>query len=97
MYFAVHFVARFFHLKLNKVINREEDEKDFAEILQRTERGIFKKRESEKELHVWYEIVQCFRQKNLSCFQNPSKAREVRLGKMPSRGLKAPRDIECSK
>ena len=30
LYFAEQFEARIFHLKLNKVINREVDEKDFA-------------------------------------------------------------------
>ena len=29
LYFAEQFEARIFHLKLNKVINREVDEKDF--------------------------------------------------------------------
>ena len=30
LYFEEQFEARIFHLKLNKVINREVDEKDFA-------------------------------------------------------------------
>ena len=66
LYFAEQFEARIFHLKLNKVINREVDEKNFApsvrinatveqrEAFLRKGRGIL----GEKELLVWYEFVQ---------------------------------------
>ena len=33
LFFAEQFEARIFHLKLNPVINREVDEKDFAPIV----------------------------------------------------------------
>ena len=67
LYFAEQFEARIFHLKLNKVINREVDEKDFAPIVrnnatvEQSEKSLRKGRETlgEKDLHVWYELVQC--------------------------------------
>ena len=65
LYFAEQFEARFFHLKLNKVINRAVVEKDFAPsvrnnaTVQQIEASLRKGREilGEKELHVWYELV----------------------------------------
>ena len=62
LYFAEQFEARIFHLKLNKVINREVDEKNFAPsvsnnaTVEQREASLRKGREilGEKELHVWY-------------------------------------------
>ena len=103
LYFAEQFEARIFHLELNKIINRELDEKDFAPLVridatvEQRVATLRKGREilEEKELHVWYELVQCL-VKNLFCFQDPIKAREVRLGKFCAKGSKAPRDLDCS-
>ena len=75
LFFAEQFEARIFHLKLNKVINREVDEKDFARnvrndaTVEQREASLRKGRETleEKELHVWFELVQGV-DKNLFCF-----------------------------
>ena len=73
LYFAEQFQARNFHLKLNKFINREVDEKDFAPgvrsnaTVEQREASLRKGREilGEKELHVWYELVQCLDKKTI--------------------------------
>ena len=73
LYFAEQFEARIFHLKLNKVINREVDEKDFAPsvrnnaTVKQRAASLRKGREilGEKELHVWYELVQCLDKKSV--------------------------------
>ena len=73
LYFAEQFEARIFHLKLNKVINRELDEEDFAPnvrniaTVEQREASLKKGREilGEKELHVWYELVQCLDKKSV--------------------------------
>ena len=62
MYFAKQFEDRIFHLKLNKFINREVDEKDFAPIVrnnatvEQREASLRKRREilEKKEQHVWF-------------------------------------------
>ena len=82
LYFAEQFEARIFHLKLNKVINREVDEKNFAPSVRNNatvdqrEASLRKGREilDEKELHVWYELVQCLDKKSV-LFLRPYKGK----------------------
>ena len=82
LYFAEQFEARIFHLKLNKVINREVDEKDFAPSVrnnateEQREASLRKGIEilGEKELHVWYELVQCLDKKSV-LFLRPYKGK----------------------
>ena len=82
LYFAEQLEARIFHLKLIKVINRELDEEDFAPnvrniaTVEQREASLRKGREilGEKELHVWYELVQCLDKKSV-LFLKPYKSK----------------------
>ena len=96
LYFAEQFEARIFHLELNKIINRELDEKDFAPLVridatvEQRVATLRKGREilEEKELHVWYELVQCLVKKSV-LFSRPYKGKGSKAWKILCKRFKS--------
>ena len=88
-YFAEQFEARIFHLKLNKILDETVDYRNFMASLRRNassdqkQAAIDKGKEifEEKQLHIWYELVQALDKKSVLFLRpykgNGSKAWDV--------------------
>ena len=88
-YFEEQFEARIFHLKLNKILDETVDYRNFMPSLRpnassdQKQAAIDKGKEisEEKQLHIWYELVQALDKKSVlflrPCKGNGSKAWDV--------------------
>ena len=95
-YFEEQFEARIFHLKLNKILDETVDNKNFMPNLRpnassdQKQAAIDKGKEifEEKQLHIWYELVQALDRKSVLFLRpyegNGSKAWDVLRKKFKS-------------